>query len=95
MEIYLMFNNEFDPLAALEQLAKNQNQLDSNQKQIVLAVNNWQSTLQDHEQRLDLNQQSINSILVSLNNQQTLLMAVFEELKKLQGVNSDNRGNNP
>jgi hypothetical protein len=90
-----MFNNEFDPLAALEQLAKNQNQLDSNQKQIVLAVNNWQSTLQDHEQRLDLNQQSINSILVSLNNQQTLLMAVFEELKKLQGVNSDNRGNNP
>jgi hypothetical protein len=87
--------HDFDPWQSLENLHVNQQKLDSNQKQIVLAVNNWQKTLHDHETRLDLNQQSINSILVSLNNQQTLLMAVFDELKKLQGVNSDNRGTNP
>jgi uncharacterized protein YaaN involved in tellurite resistance len=90
-----MIDPNFDPLSIMEQIQQNQLNLDRNQQQIVLAVNNWQSTLQNHEQRLDLNQQSINSILVSLNNQQTLLMAVFDELKKLQGVNSDNRGNNP
>lgn len=83
-----MFNPNFDPLAVLEQVQANQVQLDNNQKQIVLAINTWQQTLQDHEQRLNLNQETINHILTSLQNQQKLLMSLFEQLNQQQSVNN-------
>jgi hypothetical protein len=84
-----MIDPNFDPLAMMQQMQLNQQQLDSNQKQIVLAINNWQQTMNDHEQRLNLNQETINQILSSLQNQQKLIMSVFEELVKVQAVNNE------
>ena len=84
-----MIDPNFDPLAMMQQMQLNQQQLDSNQKQIVLAINNWQQTMTDHEQRLNLNQETINQILSSLQNQQKLIMSVFEELVKVQAVNNE------
>lgn len=75
-------------MAILEQVQQNQVQLDSNQKQIVLAINTWQKTLQDHEQRLDLNQQTINQLLNSIQNQYKLLMTIFEQVNQQQSVNN-------
>ena len=83
-----MFDPKFDPMAILEQVQQNQVQLDSNQKQIVLAINTWQKTLQDHEQRLDLNQQTINQLLNSIQNQYKLLMTIFEQVNQQQSVNN-------
>lgn len=79
---------KYDPMEILEQLQVNQAMLDGNQKQIVLAVNNWQATVQDHETRLDLNQQTINQILASLQNQQKLIMGMFDMLSQVQAVNN-------
>jgi hypothetical protein len=84
-----MIDPNFDPLAMMQQMQLNQQQLDSNQKQIVLAINNWQQTMNDHEQRLNLNQETINQILSSLQNQQKLVMSMFEELVKVQAVNNE------
>jgi hypothetical protein len=79
--------HDFDPWQSLENLHVNQQQLDSNQKQIVLAVNNWQKTLQDHENRLDLNQVTINQMLASLQNQQKLILTLLDKFNELQAVN--------
>lgn len=87
-----MMNHNFDPLALLEQVQSNQLQLDSNQKQIVLAVNQWQKTLHDHETRLDLNQATINQMLASLQNQQKLIMGLLDMVNELGRVNN-NKGN--
>jgi hypothetical protein len=79
--------HDFDPWQSLENLHVNQQKLDSNQKQIVLAVNNWQKTLHDHETRLDLNQQTIDQILASLQNQQKLIMMLLDKFNELHAVN--------
>jgi hypothetical protein len=79
--------HDFDPWQSLENLHVNQQQLDSNQKQIVLAVNNWQKTLQDHENRLDLNQVTINQMLASLQNQQKLILTLLDKFNELHAVN--------
>ena len=81
-------DHHFDPWAVLEQLQINQKQLDLNMQSVVMMTNQHTKTLQDHEQRLDLNQQTINQILASLQNQQKLLMAVFDQLVQVQAVNS-------
>lgn len=83
-----MFNANFDPLSTLEQLQNNQAQLDSNHRNIVTVVNNLQRILQDHETRLDLNQQTINQILKSMQNQQTLLLKVFDQVQNSPQVNN-------
>jgi uncharacterized protein Yka (UPF0111/DUF47 family) len=75
-----MFDPRYDPLQILEQLSNNQNQLDHNQKQIIMAINQWQKTVTDHEHRLDLNQESINQMLKSLQNQYQLLMALYQQI---------------
>ena len=79
--------HNFDPYTAMEQLANNQTQLDNNQKNIVVAVNQVQQVLNDHDSRLALNLGTINQILVSLQNQQKLLMTMFDQLQKVQQVN--------
>jgi flagellar capping protein FliD len=83
-----MFDPNYDPMAIIEQMQINQAQLDHNQKQIVLAINQWQKTAQEHEQRLDLNQETINQLLNSIQNQYTLLMALFEQINHQQSVNT-------
>lgn len=75
-----MFNKDFDPLAALEQL-------NVNQQNMAMAINNQISLVQDHHERLELNQQTINQILSSLQNQQKLIMTVFDEIVKIKQVN--------
>lgn len=83
-----MINHNFDPVLVLEQLQQNQAQLDSNHRNIVTVVNNLQHILQDHETRLDLNQQTINQILKSLQNQQTLILKLFDQVQNTQQVNN-------
>lgn len=81
-------DHNFDPYTMLEQIQVNQKQIDINMQHMVMATNQNTKTIQDHEQRLDLNQGTINSILSSLQNQQKLLMAVFDQLQKVQSVNN-------
>lgn len=86
--------HNFDPYDAMQQLANNQRQLDDNHKNIVVVVNNLQQAFHDHERRLDLNQASINQILASLQNQQKLILALFDKLTELQAVNIPKDANN-
>jgi hypothetical protein len=88
-----MFNKDFDPLHALEQLNLNQQQLDINLQNIVRATNDNLKSIKNHQDRLDLNQTTINQMLESMQNQYKLIMAVFEEVTKLQAVNNNNKGN--
>jgi hypothetical protein len=83
-----MLDPNFDPLAALQQLNLNQQQLDNNQQQIILAMNTWQKTLQDHEKRLDLNQETINQMLNSMQNQYKLLVAMLDQVNAVSAVNN-------
>ena len=87
-----MFNKDFDPLHALEQLHLNQQQLDINLQNAVRVINDNQLTLKNHQDRLDLNQATINQMLESLQNQYKLIMCVYEEVIKLHAVNND-KGN--
>ena len=84
-----MIEHNFDPYQMMEQIQVNQKQLDINFQNVVRATNNNTNVLQDHETRLDLNQQTINQILASLQNQQQLLMSLFEEFGKLHAVNKE------
>lgn len=86
--------HDFDPYEAMQQLANNQKQLDLNMKSVVMMTNQHTNSLQDHEQRLDLNQQTINQILASLQNQQKLIMALFDQLTQSQAVNNSKDSNN-
>lgn len=89
-----MIEHNFDPWTMLEQLQVNQQQLDINQRNIVMALNNLTASVGDHDRRLDLNQTSINQILSSLQNQQKLIMMLLDKMVELQSVNSDNKGSN-
>lgn len=80
--------HNFDPYEAMQQLANNQQQLDQNQKNIVVVVNNLQKAIHDHETRLDLNQASINQILASLQNQQKLILGLLDMMREIQAVNT-------
>lgn len=80
--------HNFDPYDAMQQLANNQQQLDQNQKNIVVVVNNLQKAIHDHETRLDLNQASINQILASLQNQQKLILGLLDMMREIQAVNT-------
>jgi adenylate kinase family enzyme len=84
-----MMEHNFDPYALLEQIQVNQKQLDINFHGVVNSHNHMNKRLTDVESRSDLNQQTINNVLDSLQNQQKLLMALFEELGKLQAVNKE------
>jgi len=79
--------HNFDPYEALQQMAENQKQLDSNQKNMVVVINNLQQIYHDHERRLDLNQGSINQILASLQHQQKLIMMLLDKFNEQQAVN--------
>ena len=79
--------HNFDPYEALQQMAENQKQLDSNQKNMVVVINNLQQIFHDHERRLDLNQASINQILASLQHQQKLIMMLLDKFNEQQAVN--------
>jgi hypothetical protein len=83
-----VLNPNFDPLSIMEQLQANQHQLDLNMQNVIMVANQHTKNIHDHETRLDLNQQTINQVLTSLQNQQTLLMAVFDKLQQLEAVNS-------
>lgn len=85
--------HDFDPYAAMQQLADNQNHLDHNQKQIVLAVNQLQKTVNDHQQWLELNQTTLNQILNSLQNQYNIIMGMLNNQVQGSAVNNDNKGN--
>jgi hypothetical protein len=84
-----MIEHNFDPWTMLEQMQVNQKQLDINVQNVVRATNNNTNVIQDHDRRLDLNQQTINQILASLQNQQKLLLSLFDEFGKLHAVNNE------
>lgn len=80
--------HNFDPYDAMQSLANNQQQLDQNQKNIVVVVNNLQKSFNDHEHRLDLNQVTINQMLASLQNQQKLILGLLDMMREIQAVNN-------
>ena len=87
-----MFKPDFDPYDAIQQLSLNQQQLDINIKNAVHVINDNQLALKNHQDRIDLNQATINQMLESMQNQYKLIMCVYDEVMKLQAVNN-NKGN--